>query len=112
MSSEKKKVRAKFRSDVFERANYKCQGPDCNFESNKENAEIDLEAHHLTNREVLPFGGYCWQNGISMCSACHIKAEQFYSAGTAYPKFSPEELYKVIGSSYDEAYKASLKLKG
>lgn len=77
-----------------------------------------LDAHHITDRNLMPNGGYVKENGITLCSgdddnelyykkSCHWKAEQFHIHGEAYPGFSPEELYKKIGSSLELAMKAS-----
>ena len=101
MSKEKKKVRDEFRISVFKRDDYKCRV--C------KNGGI-LDAHHITNREAMPNGGYVAANGISLCSECHIKAEKFYETGVAVEGFSPNDLYILIGSSYDKAYAASFKL--
>lgn len=68
---------------------------------------MELDAHHITNRNEMPKGGYVAENGISVCDDCHLKAEQFWSTGIAVEGFSPEELYTKIGSSYDEAVAAS-----
>lgn len=102
MSVEKKKIRNLFRSEVFERDGYKCRV--CF--SDKQ----PLDAHHITDRNQLPNGGYIQENGITLCQACHIKAEAYHSTGIALENFSPKDLYKLIGSSYDKAYEASLKL--
>lgn len=107
--NNKKQVRSNFRNSVFKRDNYSCRI--CLFKSTKENAEEDLDAHHVTDRNLLPKGGYVKENGISLCPACHILAEVFHSTGTAHPGFSPEDLYKVIGSCYDKALAASEKLR-
>ena len=102
MSKQKKKVRELFRQAVFKRDNLKCKV--CGFESNH------LDAHHITDRNELPNGGYVAENGISLCEKCHIKAEIFHSTGKAVEGFHPNDLYNLIGSSYDKAYEASLKL--
>lgn len=110
MSSGKKQVRAAFREAVFRRARYKCEGPGCSFRSSLEKAVIELDAHHITDRNEMPNGGYVPENGIALCGPCHEKAEQFHATGVALPGFAPEELYKVIGSSRDAAEKASRRL--
>jgi hypothetical protein len=69
-----------------------------------------LDAHHITDRNLLPNGGYVKENGITLCADCHIKAEIFHSTGTAIEGFSPEDLYLMIRSSYKIAYEASLKI--
>ena len=59
----------------------------------------------------MPNGGYVKENGISLCPTCHEKAEVFHSTGTALPGWAPEDLYRLIGSSYEQAVKASERLK-
>jgi predicted restriction endonuclease len=102
MSQKKKQVRANFRTAVFTRDGWKCKF--C------EETE-DLDAHHITDRTEMPNGGYVEENGISLCKAHHELAEVFHSTGTAAPGFAPEDLYKIIGSDYEKAVKASEKLK-
>lgn len=82
----------------------------CPFKSSPALAERDLDAHHVINREAMPNGGYVKENGISLCTSCHIKAEEFYSTGIAHPGYSPDELYLKIGSTKERAIKASEKL--
>jgi 5-methylcytosine-specific restriction endonuclease McrA len=110
MGANKKLVRKAFRDACFARDNYSCVM--CGKKSSPEKAIEDLDAHHITDRSVMPYQGYCQQNGISLCSECHVKAERFHSTGTAYPGYSPDDLYAKIGSSYEEAVEASKKLKG
>lgn len=70
-----------------------------------------LDAHHITDRNDMPNGGYVVENGISLCDdGCHVLAEAYHQTGTSHPDFSPADLYAKIGSSYEEAYRASLKL--
>jgi hypothetical protein len=66
-----------------------------------------LDAHHIQNRNLMPGGGYVKENGISLCDDCHIKAEQYWVAGEAYPGYSPEELFDLIDSSLELATKAA-----
>lgn len=35
-----------------------------------------VDAHHIVERKLWPDGGYYLANGVSVCSACHLKAEQ------------------------------------
>jgi hypothetical protein len=74
--------------------------------------EIDpaLDAHHITDRNLMPNGGYVKENGISLCGDCHEKAEEYHRTGVAIQGYSPDDLYAVIGSSYDDAVKASKEL--
>lgn len=105
MSQKKKAIRESFRNKTFERDGHKCRvcgaaGHDSDY----------LDAHHITDRNLMPNGGYVSENGISLCPECHVKAEVFHSTGAALPGFSPEELYVLIGSSYERAVKASERL--
>lgn len=104
MSAEKKKVRSRFRDDTLKRDGNKCRT--CGWRVDVEK----LDAHHISDRNLMPNGGYVKENGISLCPECHIKAEVFHSTGTAVPGFSPDDLYKKIGSSYEKAVKASERL--
>ena len=79
--------------------------------------EDELDAHHITSREEIPFGGYVAANGITLCTDrcfdsqnCHRKAEYFHGTGAAYPGYTPVDLYARIKSSYKLAFEASLKL--
>lgn len=92
MSSKKKAIRQKFRDDVFSRDGYKCRI--CS-------STDELDAHHITDRNELPDGGYIVQNGITLCKECHKQAEEFHRTGTSVDGFSPEDLYKKIGSSLE-----------
>lgn len=102
MSSSKKIVRQRFRDKTFERDRHQCRV--CGVK------DKPLDAHHVTDRNLLPNGGYVPENGISLCPECHEKAEHFHSTGTALPGFSPDELYRMIGSSHEKALAASKKL--
>lgn len=109
--SGKKDVRKKFRQDVFARDNYTCRI--CDTVYGKDKAENFLDAHHITDREEMPKGGYVKENGISLCKAdCHFKAEKFHiSGGIEWEQgMHPNDLYNIIGSSYEKAIKASEKL--
>lgn len=111
MSKEnKKKVREKFRNAVFERDGNKCRVCRATPISGVP-IETFLDSHHICPREKMPSGGYCAENGISLCAKCHLMAEAYYMAGTIIEGFLPEDLYKLIGSSYEKAYEASLRLK-
>jgi predicted restriction endonuclease len=104
MSQEKKQVRAAFRSTVFQRDNYRCKI--CGFTSNPAQAEQELDAHHITDRDEFKNGGYVKQNGITLCKggkeSCHYKAEE--------GQISPDELYRRIGSSRELANQADRKM--
>jgi len=132
--TRKQEIRRRFREAVFKRDGYKCVV--CGFESSPERAEHELDAHHITPREKLPGGGYVSENGVSLCDAakqnkplahgCHFRAEQIllrisegWTPGIGLPKhpedfeyeYTPEALYKAIGSTPDQARKASEYLK-
>jgi 5-methylcytosine-specific restriction endonuclease McrA len=99
----KKKTRQAFRDAVFKRDNNCCRicrdkkGP--------------FDAHHITQRNDCPNGGYVKENGITLCAICHEKAEEYYKTGLAVEGYTPNDLYKLIGSSLKEALEASEKLK-
>jgi 5-methylcytosine-specific restriction endonuclease McrA len=108
--SRKKLLRAQFRGSVFARDKYKCRC--CGKLGYDRQSEpvinlIPLDAHHITDRSQIPNGGYVKENGISVCDDCHLKAEAFWSTGEAIEGFAPEDLYKLIGSSLEEAIIAS-----
>lgn len=110
MSQKKKKVRRNFRDIVFLRDGYCCRM--CGRKS-LEDIEEFLDAHHITDRNEMPNGGYVAKNGISLCkgtdgTSCHEKAERWLKGLDKPEGFSPEDLYKKIGSSYEAAYDAAL----
>jgi 5-methylcytosine-specific restriction endonuclease McrA len=107
MSAEKKKIRENFRNAVFQRDGHKCKG--CGW--SLITSETPLDAHHITDRNEMPNGGYVKENGISLCPGCHEKAEVFHSTGSPVEGWAPADLYKMIGTSYEEAVKASERLK-
>lgn len=108
MSNEKKIIRKLFRDACFKRDGFRCAV--CGMKSSKDKAEQELDAHHITDRKLMPNGGYVKENGISLCPTCHEKAEVFHSTGTAVEGFAPEDLYKKINSTYEKAVEASEKL--
>jgi len=102
---DKKQVRNKFRTDVFKRDNYTCKIAGCG-------AKDDLDAHHITDRNDMPNGGYVLSNGITLCRhKHHIMAEKFHMTdGKEWEEgFHPDDLYNLIGSSYDQAVRDSVK---
>lgn len=111
VSASKRQVRDRFRDAVFRRAGFRCQGPGCGFRSAAERATHELDAHHITDRNDMPNGGYVPENGIALCRPCHEKAERFHATSVAHPGFSPADLYAVIGSSLERARAASLRLR-
>jgi len=99
MSKEKKIVRANFREACFARDKNRCRV--CGKES------PDLDAHHITNRNKMPNGGYVAENGVSLCPECHEKAEAAQPYDLRYGSVS---LYDLIGFSEGAARLASEKL--
>lgn len=112
----KKLIRSKFREAVFRRDGYKCRvckkpGKDRQTDHSPHKSPIvNLDAHHICDRHIMPNGGYVLENGISLCDDCHMKAESHWAHGaTPEPNFAPEDLYKIIYSSYEAACKAAEK---
>ena len=101
---KKQRVRENFRNAVFSRDNNKCKV--CGSGGR-------LDAHHITDRNEMPNGGYVKENGISLCDECHIKAEVWHSSNKRkhVDGYHPNELYELIGSDYDLAKAKSEKLK-
>lgn len=109
MGVDKKLIRKNFRDACYQRDKFCCAK--CGKKSSKEKAEEDLDAHHVTDRNLLPNGGYIKENGISLCADCHIKAEVYHSTGVPVEGYSVDDLYKIINSNLEKAVKASEKLK-
>jgi 5-methylcytosine-specific restriction endonuclease McrA len=99
--NKKKEIRANFRKEVFTRDNDKCRK--CN--------EPAIDAHHITDRHFIPNGGYVKENGISLCSECHEKAELYHEIGITELGYHPDDLYEIIGSSKELAIECSKNLK-
>lgn len=108
MSEGKKLIRKNFRDACYKRDGFRCAM--CGMKSSKDNAEKELDAHHITDRNLMPNGGYVKENGISLCPECHVKAEVFHSTGVAVEGYAPEDLYKAVKSSYEKAVAASERL--
>ena len=104
MSSSKQQIREDFRLSVFKRDKNKCVF--CPITTN-------LDAHHITDRNEMPNGGYVKENGISLCSEHHLMAEKYHQTnGKEWIEgFHPNDLYKKINSSYELAKEKSLKLR-
>jgi len=103
----KKQIRAKFRSDVYTRDNFTCKV--CNTKREEE----ELDAHHITDRNEIINGGYVASNGITVCQdECHMKVEKFHiSGGQDWEEgLHPDDLYRMIGSSKEQAVKDSERL--
>jgi hypothetical protein len=62
-------IRQKFKESVFKRDNNTCQV--C---GHKDNTDF-FDAHHITDRNDMPNGGYVAENGITVCNngddSCH-----------------------------------------
>ena len=63
--NNKKATRIQFKNAVFTRDAFKCVL--C--------PEEAIDAHHVIDRDLWPDGGYYVDNGVSLCSVCHINAE-------------------------------------
>jgi 5-methylcytosine-specific restriction endonuclease McrA len=101
----KKQIRQVFRDSVFKRDNYTCKI--CGIKGD----EADLDAHHITDRSLMPNGGYVKENGITVCKgACHLLCEEYHNMEWGY-KIHPNDLYFLIGSSLEIATTKSENLK-
>jgi hypothetical protein len=112
--SQKQIIREAFRRAVFTRARYKCEccgvaGVDRQESEAGSGSAVAkvLDAHHITDRTLMPNGGYVKENGISVCAECHEKAEEFHATGQAHVGYAPEDLYGRIGASYERALRAA-----
>ena len=103
MSDAKKRIRAEFAEAVFARDGHRCVFCIC---------RDALDAHHITDRNAMPAGGYVKENGVTLCPEHHVAAEAFHQSGGASwePGFHPDELYAKIGSSAAAALAASERL--
>jgi 5-methylcytosine-specific restriction endonuclease McrA len=106
---KKQLIRQKFRDVCLKRDNYRCRV--CGL---KPEFDEFLDVHHITDRTEMPNGGYVLENGISLCSECHMKAERYHITGGLEWEhlMHPDDLYRKINSSHEEAVKASEKLNG
>lgn len=98
---EKKAIRERFRAAVFARDQHKCR------KCGRSNCALD--AHHITDRHDMPNSGYAVENGISLCDECHLLAERWHASNHQefVPGYHPDELYQLIGSSFEIAWEAS-----
>jgi len=98
---KKQIIRMKFSEAVFKRDGFKCV-----FCNEKE----DLDAHHITDRNEMPNGGYVKENGITLCPNHHMEAEEFHiTEGKKWiDGMHPDDLYKKIHSSYELAHEKSI----
>lgn len=97
MSEGKKRIRERFNYVCRRRDKFKCKICDIH-----ESAVPGLEVHHITNRNLMPNGGYVLENGITVCPEHHVVLE----AGM----MSEQAQYQLIGSSYEKALDASNRL--
>lgn len=104
MSNRKKLARQKFREVVVKRDRNKCVI--C------KTGEA-LEIHHITDRSLMPGGGYVKENGILLCSEHLAMAERYHlSNGEDCPDgFNPSQLYRKVGSNHEKALAASERLE-
>ena len=104
----KKQIRETFRNDVYKRDKNTCKV------CGKKHFDVEeLDAHHITDRSLMPNGGYVKENGISVCKEeCHMKCEKFHiSGGQEWEAgLHPNDLYKMIGSSLEKAIEKSNEL--
>lgn len=101
--NQKKLIRQKFRDAVFGRDGHKCVFcPETQH----------LDAHHITDRSLMPNGGYVKENGITLCGLHHSQAEIYHQSGGAdwFEGKHPDDLYRLIGSSYEKAVESSERL--
>ncbi len=99
----KQLIREHFRNSVFDRDGYSCKFCGCT---------ENLDAHHITDRNEMPNGGYVKENGITVCHGCHIECEVFHISGgsNCVDGKHPDDLYELIGSSIELATTMSTKL--
>ncbi len=102
--NNKKLLRESFRNSVFNRDLHECVI--CG-------ETESLDAHHITDRNEMPNGGYVLENGITLCEEHHKLAEIYHSSNceTYAAGYHPDDLYKLINSSLSIAYQKSLELK-
>lgn len=112
----KKDVRAAFRNAVFARDKFTCVV--CGKKWTAADADPSLgriNAHHITDRHLMPNGGYVPENGVTVCDggkdSCHMKCEQYHiNQGIGWEGLYPADLYEKIHSSHARAVAASNKL--
>lgn len=115
------KIRENFRFKVFQRDNWKCLF--CSesiwklkIENSLKVTKIDnveligvhLDAHHIMDRNYFTNGGYVAENGITLCEKHHLMAEKYHmtNAQEWEEGMHPDDLYKKINSSFEQAIKA------
>jgi predicted restriction endonuclease len=108
VSAKKKQVRNEFNLVCLKRDKYRCVV--CGAKATPDNWRDILDVHHITDRNQIVGGGYVKENGVCLCKTgknCHLIAEQFHITGTAVPGYSPDDLYRKIGSSLQKAIQAA-----
>ena len=103
----KKDIRKNFRDEVFKRDKLTCRV--CGTKRDEE----FLDAHHITDRSEMPNGGYVKENGITVCKEdCHFRVEKYHiSEGEEWEEgLHPDDLYRMIGTSKEEATRKSERL--
>lgn len=60
-------TRDEFRGAVFRRDHNTCVVPTC--------GKLAVDAHHILERKLWVDGGYCLDNGVSLCEEHHLAAE-------------------------------------
>jgi 5-methylcytosine-specific restriction endonuclease McrA len=108
---EKQRKRILIKNTVHQRDKWSCRC--CGvYYRNLPNQSDDLDAHHITDRNEMPAGGYVKENLITLCPTCHVEAEQYHiSGGKSWVAGKhPDDLYKLIGSSKEIATQASLNV--
>lgn len=99
----KSKKREEFKTEVLTRDKFICQV--CKIKGTPET----LDAHHITDRNEMPNGGYVLENGITVHKEkCHLLVEEFHiSNGVNWRTgLHPDDLYKMINSSKEKALAA------
>lgn len=104
----KKEIRDNFRNSVYKRDNFTCKV--CNTKMDA----VELDCHHITDRNEIPNGGYVKENGMTVCKLdCHMLVEAFHISGgeTWNDGLHPDDLYKKINSSKELAITKSHELE-
>lgn len=104
-------MRAAFRDAVFAQSGYRCVV--CGVAAPTRDPESVLDAHHITNRNEFPNGGYVRENGAALCKVgkdCHRRAEAWLQDGKGEAGYDPDTLYRKVGSSREKAAAADARL--
>jgi hypothetical protein len=90
-------TREQFRDAVFGRDKFKCVvcgGP-------------GIDAHHILDRKLFPDGGYYLDNGVTLCSGCHLLAET--SDGLRYSPQKIREAASILEPVLPPGYAPGIK---